>query len=190
MSYTPETVVRVNDSPASPTMNSSCRSKATEIPVYSVSDSDEERANALLRNLSQGLHNSIRQDDVTAGPSQEPDIIVDNPIQVVDLSDDKPTEDTPSVQVMFMNTDIGRKYRHDIEEFFHTLMTTESLSKDRERLPKIQRRPNLKCGDVEDGELTTVTETTVIGSISVRLMFYDCVPNVLLNTVEHWDQQI
>lgn len=158
------------ESPSSSGMGDNLQTYSADeavIPVYSVSDSDEDRANALMRNMSQSLSTSheVKRE---AHSAQQPDIIeTDGAFEVVDISSDQMATETPSIKVSFMNTDIGRKYRHDIEEFFHTLMTTENLSKDRQPLPKVQSRPNLKTAEGGDSDSGVVDATTVIGSISV-----------------------
>lgn len=164
----------VDESPASPTMVEVIvpKSEIAAIPVYSISDSDEDRANAFMRNMSEDLR-QIQNAQQSAAPNDEynpdePEIMEANQAAVVDISG---LEKGPSIQVMFMNTDIGRKYRHDIEEFFHTLMTAENLNKNPEPLPRIQRRPNLNLTQ-EEQETGTIQETTLIGSISVSITVY------------------
>lgn len=154
------------DSPSSPSMAEEClpsTSNAPVIPCYTIPDSDEDRAQALLNSLS---HNIMSNE---AGSTDDPIVMSDgDQDQEPRLKSLEP--DTPSVKVLFMNTDIGRKYRHEIEKFFHTLMTTENLMRNPEPLPKIQPRPNL---NLEEG--AEINATTVVGTIEV---FYClCTPN-------------
>ena len=156
----------IDESPASPMMSEDAGggSNAPAIPVYSITDSDEDRANTFMQNMSESLmHKQAKQPTEAEYNPDEPEIIAP-PAPPAHHTTDQ--EKGPSIQVLFMNTDIGRKYRHDIEEFFHTLMTAENLIKNPEPLPRIQRRPNLKLCD-EELEQGVVKETTVIGSISV-----------------------
>ena len=169
MNYITESGATVEQSSVSHGVEGPNNAGTAMIPVYSVSDSDEERASALMRDMSASLQASVKAEQPTPSGSQDPDIMITESVPVVDLSDEASSGEAPSVQVMFMNTDIGRKYRHDIEEFFHTLMTADSLSKNKEPLPRIQRRPNLKPPKGEVSDSGVVAESTVIGAISVRI---------------------
>lgn len=163
--------VQPKESPSSPVLideGPSTSNAAPAIPVYSVSDSDEDRANAFMKDIS----NTLLQDDASKNKlKQQLSMDVDSDVvQIIDLSASNEyltADETPSVQVTFMNTEIGRKYRHDIESFLHTLMVTEHLSKDREPLPKIQPRPNLNLEDEDESKKGVIQPTTVIGTISV-----------------------
>lgn len=160
----------IDESPASPMNEKVGDSEYTPaIPVYSISDSDTERATSFMQNMSHSLmQTGSEQSPADEYNPEEPDIIA--PLDP-DPSNSPEQEKGPSIQVLFMNTDIGRKYRHDIEEFFHTLMTAENLIKNPEPLPRIQRRPNLNLTD-EELKNDVVHETTVVGAISVSFSIF------------------
>ncbi|KAF6025427.1 ZCCHC8 [Bugula neritina] len=160
---------------------------AAVIPVYSISDSDEERANAFMKNMSHSLLTEANTSQPAAELLKNSEVLeaqntnVDSEIMEADdfnipSACGQPKEEKPAVTITFMNTDFARKYRHDIEEFFHTLMTAESLSKNHDPLPTIQKRANLK-GRVLD-------ESTVIGSISVCVLSH-YINTLIYNTLKH-----
>jgi len=123
--------------------------QGTVIPCIAISDSDDDKS------------------VINTGSKQK----TGSNIPIVDITETNIEPETACVRVLFMNTDVGRKYRHEIEKFFQSLMKAESLSKS-EPLPKIQPRPNLKCSD-ENGENMSPAareQAMIIGSMEVSLL--------------------
>lgn len=161
------------DAPASPCNESDrvAQERPTEVPTYTISD-DENRADMLLKDVSANFDaKPDRLPSNEQGNNQGRSNISSSynpPVFDISSTDEiSSTLETPSIQVMFMNTDVGRKYRHEIENFFKTLMTAESMKRDKDPLPRIQPRPNLKL----DADETEISATTVIGNIEVYSMF-------------------
>lgn len=156
------------ESPASPCDENDRigQKKPTEVQCFTISD-DESRADSLLRNISANI--GINSDSFASGSqggSHDNHNVQSPPIPIIDIStahEMSSVAEIPSIQVMFMNTSIGRKYRHEIENFFKTLMTAEGMKKNEDPLPRIQPRANLQL-NVDGNE---VPPTTVIGNIEI-----------------------
>lgn len=161
-------------------------STAIPVPCYTISndDADAERARSLLQNIATQFQEpslipikAIECDDCvpinvnnTSGSGSNSSSTTTTRMTATSTATDViVVDETPSLRITYYNTDIGRKYRHEIEKFFHTLMTTENISKSHERLPSLQPRPNLSLS-----EHGTLTSTTVIGEMEASILLLCC----------------